>query len=82
MSEEATLDESEDSARFCPYCNQTFEGLNGLMIHLGQKAGRDNHPVNPKDRHEPGDFPPVEVDADGNLQKSADDEVGEVEQLE
>jgi hypothetical protein len=74
--------ETEDAARFCPYCNQTFSGLNGLMIHLGQKAGRDNHPVNPKDRHEPGDFPPVEVDADGNLQKSADDGVGEVEQLE
>lgn len=82
MSEEATLDESEDSARFCPYCNQTFEGLNGLMIHLGQKAGRDNHPVNPKDRHEPGDFPPVEVDVNGNIQKSADDGVGEAEQLE
>jgi hypothetical protein len=74
--------ETEDAARFCPYCNQTFEGLNGLMIHLGQKAGRDNHPVNPKDRHEPGDFPPVEVDTDGNLQQSAGDEVGDVGRLE
>jgi hypothetical protein len=75
--------ETEDAARFCPYCNQTFEGLNGLMIHLGQKAGRDNHPVNPKDRHEPGDFPPVEVDANGNIRQSADDDgVPDDDQLE
>lgn len=74
--------ETEDSARFCPYCNQIFKGLNGLMIHLGQKAGRDNHPVNPKERHEPGDFPPVEVDPNGNISKSVDDtKVGDGDEL-
>lgn len=68
------LDErnTEGHARLCPYCNQTFAGEQGLMIHLGQTAGRKNHPANPKDRHEPGDFPRVEVDADGNIQQAVE----------
>jgi hypothetical protein len=64
--------EAERHARLCPYCSQTFEGVQGLMIHLGQTAGRKNHPADPKERHEPGDFPRVEVDADGNVEQVAD----------
>ena len=63
---------NEKHARLCPYCSQTFAGVQGLMIHLGQTAGRKNHPANPKDRHEPSDFPRVEVDAEGNVQQVAD----------
>lgn len=61
--------DNEKHARLCPYCNQTFTGVQGLMIHLGQTAGRKNHPANPKDRHEPEDFPRVKVDAEGNVQQ-------------
>lgn len=64
--------DNERHARLCPYCSQTFSGVQGLMIHLGQTAGRKNHPANPKDRHEPGDFPCVEVDAEGNVQQTVD----------
>lgn len=64
--------DNEKHARLCPYCSQTFTGISGLMIHLGQTAGRKNHPANPKDRHEPSDFPRVEVDAEGNVQQVAD----------
>jgi len=64
--------DTENHARLCPYCSQTFVGIQGLMIHLGQTAGRKNHPANPKDRHEPRDFPRVEVDADGNVQQAVD----------
>ena len=60
--------DNEKHARLCPYCSQTFSGVQGLMIHLGQTAGRKNHPANPRDRHEPSDFPHVEVDDDGNVQ--------------
>lgn len=61
--------DTDDAARLCPYCNQTFAGLSGLKIHLGQTAGRDNHPESPKDLHEPGDFPRIEADAEGNVTK-------------
>ncbi|MGB9953409.1 hypothetical protein ACOZ4F_13555 [Haloarcula marismortui] len=64
--------DNEKHARLCPYCSQTFAGVQGLMIHLGQTAGRKNHPANPKDRHQPSDFPRVEVDAEGNVQQVAD----------
>lgn len=64
--------DAERHARLCPYCSQTFEGVQGLTIHLGQTAGRNNHPLDPQERHEPGDFPRVEVDADGNVQQVAD----------
>lgn len=64
--------DTETHARLCPYCNQTFAGEQGVMIHLGQTAGRKNHPTNPKDRHEPGDFPRVEVDAQGNIRQVTD----------
>ena len=72
--------ETENHARLCPYCNQTFAGEQGLMIHLGQTAGRKNHPMNPKDRHEPRDFPRVNVDAKENIQSAVD--TPDVEQTE
>jgi hypothetical protein len=58
---------SDSQVRLCPYCNQTFAGIEGLMIHLGQMAGRENHPADPKRQHRPRDFPPVDVDEDGNV---------------
>lgn len=61
--------DNEKHARLCPYCSQTFAGIPGLMIHLGQKSGRDNHPENPKERHEPREFPRVEADAEGNIER-------------
>ncbi len=64
--------DTEDYARLCPYCSQTFAGANGVMSHLGQKVGRDNHPVDPKARHEPGDFPRVETDEEGNILQAVD----------
>jgi len=42
------------------------------MIHLGQTAGRKNHPEDPTDIHDPEDFPRVEVDDAGNVQTVAD----------
>jgi len=64
--------DTENHARLCPYCNQTFEGGEGIMIHLGQTAGRKNHPEDPSALHEPSDFPRVEVDAEGNVLTAVD----------
>jgi len=63
---------NEKHARLCPYCSETFAGIPGLMIHLGQTAGRKNHPENPKEKHNPEDFPRVEVDAEGNVETTVD----------
>lgn len=62
-----TTRDVEQVARLCPYCRQTFSGKSGLMIHLGQMAGRKNHPSNPKDKHNAEDFRIVSVDEDGNV---------------
>jgi len=70
--------DNEEYARLCPYCNQTFSSAQGLMIHLGQTAGRKNHPTNPQDRHEISDFPRVEADADGNAQRAVPVETSDV----
>lgn len=64
--------DNEKHARLCPYCSETFSGISGLMIHLGQTAGRKNHPENPKERHDAGDFPRVEVDSEGNVETAVD----------
>lgn len=68
--------DNEKHARLCPYCSQVFLGIQGLMIHLGQTAGRKNHPENPKEKHEPSDFPQVEVDGEGNVQEIIQTEPG------
>ncbi|SFC63269.1 hypothetical protein SAMN05444422_112107 [Halobiforma haloterrestris] len=69
--------DSEEVARLCPYCSEVFTGKEGVRIHLGQTAGRKNHPPNANELHEPEDFPQVTVDAHGNvegvLSKWADD---------
>lgn len=59
--------ESESVARLCPYCERPFRGKYGVMIHLGQMAGRKNHPENPKELHDPEDFSIVHVDDDENV---------------
>lgn len=59
--------ETEQVARLCPFCSQTFAGKEGLLIHLGQVAGRKNHPRNPTERYDPGDFPRVVIDDQDNV---------------
>jgi hypothetical protein len=38
-----------------------------VMIHLGQVAGRRNHPEEAAANHDVSDFPVVHVDDDGNV---------------
>jgi hypothetical protein len=59
--------EVESVARLCPYCGVPFRGKHGVLIHLGQVAGRKNHPPNASRVHEPEDFPVVELDEDENI---------------
>jgi len=59
--------DSEEVVRLCPYCSQPFKGKNGVLIHLGQVAGRKNHPEDAAQRHTQEDFPEVEVDEAGNI---------------
>jgi hypothetical protein len=66
--------ESEQVARLCPYCERPFRGKHGVMIHLGQTAGRKNHPENPRELHEPDDFAIVHVDEDGNVTEKVEEE--------
>ena len=59
--------EVESIARLCPYCSVPFNGKHGVLIHLGQVAGRKNHPPNASRVHEPEDFPIVKLDDDENI---------------
>jgi hypothetical protein len=59
--------ESEQVARLCPYCERPYRGKHGVMIHLGQVAGRKNHPEDAPERHEPDDFAIVHVDENENV---------------
>jgi len=59
--------EVEMVARLCPYCREPFKGKNGVLIHLGQLAGKKNHPSNGSDVHEAEDFPVAELDEYGNI---------------
>jgi hypothetical protein len=59
--------DSEQVARLCPYCERPFRGKHGVMIHLGQVAGRKNHPKDAPERHEPDDFSIVHVDDNENV---------------
>lgn len=65
--------ESEDVARLCPYCSAPYKGTNGVLIHLGQVAGRKNHPKNAADMHSEEDFPRVEIDEFENVTAVIDD---------
>jgi len=59
--------DTEQVARLCPYCGTPFTGKQGVLIHLGQVAGRKNHPEDAADKHEPENFPRVTVDEQGNV---------------
>jgi hypothetical protein len=59
--------ESEQVARLCPYCERPYRGKHGVMIHLGQVAGRKNHPKDATEQHEPDDFAIVHVDKNENV---------------
>lgn len=65
---------SEQVARLCPYCERPYRGKHGVMIHLGQTAGRKNHPENPKELHEPDDFAIVHVDENENVVEVVEEE--------
>jgi hypothetical protein len=49
------------------YTGKAYKGKRGLMVHLGQKAGRDNIPSDVTKRHSAEDFPLVKIDDDGNV---------------
>lgn len=59
--------DTDETARLCPYCFEVFAGQEGVRIHLGQVAGRKNHPRNPA--ADPVDFPEVVVDETGNVEE-------------
>ncbi len=65
---------SEQVARLCPYCERPFRGKHGVMIHLGQTAGRKNHPEDASERHDLDDFAIVEVDENENIIEIIDEE--------
>jgi hypothetical protein len=66
--------DSEQVARLCPYCERPFRGKHGVMIHLGQLAGKKNHPEDAPERHEPDDFKIVHVDEKGNVKEVVEEE--------
>jgi hypothetical protein len=59
--------DSEQTARLCPYCERPFNGRNGVLIHLGQVAGRKDHPENAAAELADTEFPAVLVDEHGNI---------------
>jgi hypothetical protein len=65
--------EVDEEARLCPYCERPFRGKHGVMIHLGLTAGRKNHPEDARGKHNPDDFPAVEVDENDNVVNIADE---------
>jgi len=64
---------SEDVARLCPYCERPYRGKHGVMIHLGQVAGRKNHPGDASEQHEPEDFAIVHVDENENVVETVEE---------
>lgn len=59
--------EVEQVARQCPFCELVFNGKHGVMIHLGQTAGKKNHPEDAAQQVGEDDLPVVEVDEDQNI---------------
>jgi len=57
----------EDLDYLDTYTGKTYSGKRGLMIHLGQMAGKENIPESITENREAHDFPIVEVDDDGNI---------------
>lgn len=66
-------DSDEEVTRFCPYCEQTFEGENGILRHLDQVTGHPNHPEDSTETHTAADFPRVEVDNQGTVRRVLDE---------
>lgn len=58
---------NEQVARLCPYCKQPFTGIQGIMIHLGQKGGSGVHPEDGPEKIEKEDCPVAKVDEDRNV---------------
>jgi hypothetical protein len=58
---------SETVSRLCPYCERPFRGKHGVMIHLGQTAGRKDHPEDAPERWDLDDFAIVHVDENENV---------------
>lgn len=57
----------ENVARQCPFCGMVFNGKHGVMIHLGQTAGKKNHPEDAPEQIDDDDLPIVELDEDKNI---------------
>ena len=56
----------EDAARLCPFCGRAFNGIRGIKIHVGQKAGQGVHPDDATDITKE-DCPIAHVDDDMNV---------------
>lgn len=59
--------EVEQVKRQCPFCGMVFDGKHGVMIHIGQTAGKKNHPEDAPDQVEAEDLPVVELDENQNI---------------
>ncbi len=57
----------EDVARLCPFCRRPFSGYQGVMIHLGQIAGKENHPEDATEIVDKEDCPVAHVDENRNV---------------
>lgn len=57
----------ENVARLCPFCHRPFNGYQGVMIHLGQISGKEDHPKDAKDNVEKDDLPIASVDENRNV---------------
>jgi len=68
----------DDKEYLDTYTGKAYQGKRGLMIHLGQMAGKQNIPENVQDRHDAEDFPLVETDEDGNVMRVVRESRGSV----
>lgn len=59
--------QTEQVARLCPFCRQPFRGKQGVQIHLGQVSGRNDHPEDARERHDPEEYPIAHLDEHGNV---------------
>lgn len=64
------------------YTGKAYEGKRGLMVHLGQQAGKNNIPDDVTDRHDADDFPIVDIDKDGNVTEIIKEAQGDVPPIE
>lgn len=72
----------EEARYLDTYTGKAYQGKRGLMVHLGQTAGRNNIPEDVTDRHDGGDFPIVEIDEDGNVTEVIKEAEGNVPPLD